>query len=58
MLAGVKDPLLKSRAKAEIEVISTIKTKYAARTFGIPFMAEKKLLPALLDGHLNTVRNG
>jgi hypothetical protein len=32
---------LQSRANAEIEVIKTIKTKYADRTFGIPFIAEK-----------------
>ena len=57
MLSGISDPLLKSRANAEIEVINTIKTKYAERTFGIPFIAEKKLLPALLDDHLNTVMN-
>lgn len=55
MLSGIGDPLLKSRANAEIEVIKTIKTKYADRTFGIPFIAEKKLLPALLDEQLNKV---
>lgn len=55
MLSGISDPLLKSRANAEIEVIKTIKTEYAERTFGIPFIAEKKLLPALLDEHLNKV---
>jgi arsenite-transporting ATPase len=55
MHSGISDPLLKSRANAEIEVIKTIKTKYADRTFGIPFIAEKKLLPALLDEHLNKV---
>jgi arsenite/tail-anchored protein-transporting ATPase len=55
MLSGISDPLLKSRAKAEIEVIKTIKTKYASRTFGIPFIAERKLLLALLDEHLEKV---
>lgn len=55
MLSGISDPLLKSRANAEIEVIKTIKNEYANRTFGIPFIAEKKLLPALLDKHLNKV---
>ena len=55
MLSGISDPLLKSRANAEVEVIKTIKTEYADRTFGIPFIAEKKLLPALLDEHLNIV---
>jgi arsenite-transporting ATPase len=48
MVKDISDPLLKSRANAETEVIETIKTKYAARTFGIPFLAEKLLLPALL----------
>lgn len=55
MLIGIKDPLLKSRANAEIQVINTIKGTYSERTFGIPFIAEKKLLPALLDRHLNKI---
>ena len=49
MVKGLSDPLLKSRAAAETEVIKTIKIRYANRTFGIPFLAEKLLLPALLD---------
>lgn len=53
MLAGISDPLLKSRASAEIQVIDTIKGTYSERTFGIPFIAEKKLLPALLNRYLN-----
>lgn len=57
ILSGIGDPLLKSRANAEIAVINSIKTKYADRTFGIPFIAEKKLLPALLDEHLEKVVN-
>jgi arsenite-transporting ATPase len=48
MLSGISDQLLKSRARAEIQVIDTIKKTYSERTFGIPFIAEKKLLPALL----------
>ncbi len=55
MLSDITDPLLKSRANAEIKVITTIKTKFADNTFGIPFIAEKELLPALLDRHLNKV---
>jgi arsenite/tail-anchored protein-transporting ATPase len=55
MLAGISDPLLKSRASAETQVIDTIKGTYSERTFGIPFIAEKKLLPALLDRHLNQI---
>ncbi len=49
MLSGISDPLLKSRASAENQVIDTIKGTYAERTFGIPFIADKKLLPALLN---------
>jgi len=55
MLSGISDPLLKSRANAEIQVIKTIKTEYADKTFGIPFIAENKLLPALLNKHLSEV---
>lgn len=55
MLTGISDPLLKSRASAETQVIETIKGTYSERTFGIPFIAEKKLLPALLDTHLNQI---
>lgn len=57
MLPNVSDPLLKNRAYAEIEVIETIKKKYAKRTFGIPFIAEKKLLTVLLGEQINTVMN-
>lgn len=53
MLEGVSDLLLRSRANAEIKVIETIKTKYSEKTFGVPFIAENKLLPALLDRYLN-----
>lgn len=49
MLPGISDPLLKSRAMAEKEVIDTIKNTHSERTFGIPFLAEKRLLPAVLD---------
>ncbi|MEO9966796.1 MAG: arsenical pump-driving ATPase [Reichenbachiella sp.] len=53
MLSNLSDPLLKSRAASEIEVISKIESTYSERTFGIPFIAEKKLLPALLDATLH-----
>lgn len=48
MLTGISDPLLKSRANAEIQVIQTIKSQHAERIFGIPFIAQRKLLPALI----------
>jgi arsenite/tail-anchored protein-transporting ATPase len=53
MVSGLVDPLLKSRANAEIEVINAIKSNYSEKTFGIPFIAEKKLLPALLERHID-----
>lgn len=49
MLTELSDPLLKSRANSEVEIINTIKSNYSKRTFGIPFIAERKLLPALLS---------
>lgn len=55
MLDRISDPLLRSRASAETKVIETIKSNYSERTFGIPFIAEKKLLPALLDQNLNSI---
>jgi arsenite-transporting ATPase len=48
MRTGISDPILKSRASTEIKIITQIRTEYADRIFGIPFIAEKKLLPALL----------
>ena len=49
MLSEISDPLLKSRANAEKEVIELIKSTCSDRTFGIPFIAEKKILPMLLN---------
>lgn len=53
MYKRISDPLLKSRANAEIQIIDTISRTYSNRMFGIPFIAEKKLLPAILDSQLN-----
>lgn len=55
MVSGIADPLLMSRAHAEVAVINTIKLTYSEKTFGIPFIAESKLLPALLEEHLNPI---
>ncbi|MBX7052763.1 MAG: arsenical pump-driving ATPase [Flavobacteriales bacterium] len=52
MLTHISDPLLKSRSRAEVRVIDAIRNDYAKRTFGIPFMAVKRLLPALLEGQV------
>jgi arsenite-transporting ATPase len=57
MLSGITDPLLRSRANAEVDVIQTIQTQYAQRTFGIPFIAERKLLPALLKRYVKSLGN-
>lgn len=56
MLSGISDPLLKNRATSEIKVINTIKTNHSEKTFGIPFIAENKIFPALLNMH-NTTTN-
>ena len=56
MISGISDPILKKRANAEIHVIETIKSTYSERTFGIPFIADKKLLPALLVKHLRPLQ--
>jgi arsenite-transporting ATPase len=55
ILTTLSDPLLVSRSIAEKDVIEMIKTKYSNKTFGIPFIAEKKLLPALLDSLNNKI---
>ncbi|NOT74939.1 MAG: arsenical pump-driving ATPase [Cyclobacteriaceae bacterium] len=47
-LRNLKDPLLRKRAASEIPIIDTIKNNLSKRTFGIPYLAEQKLLPALL----------
>ncbi|HUH32980.1 MAG TPA: arsenical pump-driving ATPase [Daejeonella sp.] len=57
MISGISDATLKSRAIAEIEVINTIKSNFSERTFGIPFIAEEKLLPALLTLNVKAAVN-
>ena len=49
MQADITDPLLKSRALAEGEVIQSIGNNLTKKLFGIPFIPEEKLLPAVLD---------
>jgi len=49
MQAGIKDPLLKSRARAEGEVIQTIENSLSERIYGIPYLPTEELLPALLN---------
>ncbi|WP_018615855.1 ArsA-related P-loop ATPase [Segetibacter koreensis] len=47
----ITDPVLKSRAAAEIDVIKTIESKLANKTFGIPFIPEKDVLPVLVNSN-------
>ena len=49
MQEGLSDPLLLHRASAEGGVIKNIEDKLADKIFGIPYLPEKHLLPALLD---------
>jgi arsenite/tail-anchored protein-transporting ATPase len=47
-LKNLKDPVLRKRASSEIGIINTIKEKLSRRTYGIPYIPEEKLLPAIL----------
>lgn len=49
MQHGITDPLLRKRAAAEVAVIKNIENNLAPRTYGIPLIPEKKLLPVLVD---------
>lgn len=53
MQEQISDALLKERASAELDVIKKIETKYTEKTFGIPYLPEKNVLPALLDFYQN-----
>jgi arsenite/tail-anchored protein-transporting ATPase len=55
-LKDLKDPVLRKRASSEIDIINTIEEKLSNRTFGIPYFAETKLLPAIIAryGHTET----
>jgi arsenite-transporting ATPase len=48
MVSGLTDPLLKSRADAESPIIKNIEERLASKTFGIPYLPVKNLLPVLL----------
>lgn len=49
MQKNLKDPLLKSRALAEVEVINKIDETLTKRIYGIPYLPQESLLPALLE---------
>lgn len=48
MQEAITDTLLKKRANAELKVIEEIENKHANKTYGIPFLPEENVLPALL----------
>lgn len=54
MINGLTDPLLKSRADAEKEIIKKIKEHLSEKTFGIPYLPVKNLLPELLNSLQHT----
>lgn len=54
---NLKDPLLKKRALSEGPIIKNIQETLAKRTFGIPYLTEEKLLPALLDLYEKTEKS-
>ena len=45
MQSAITDPLLKSRSAAEIDIIKNIENSLANKTYGIPYMPVKNLLP-------------
>jgi len=49
MQQNLKDPLLKSRALAEVDVINKIDETLTERIYGIPYLPQENLLPALLE---------
>lgn len=55
MQAGISDLLLKGRAAAEVDVIKEIENSLAKKTYGIQYIPEKNLLPALLNLITQTV---
>jgi arsenite-transporting ATPase len=44
----ITDPILSKRAEGEIDIINQIEEQHARDTFFVPFVAEEKLLPAIL----------
>lgn len=53
-LKDLKDPVLRKRAASEVEIITTIQDKLSSRTYGVPYIAEEKLLPSILSRYNNT----
>ncbi len=53
-ITHLKDPILQKRAASEIGIIDIIREKLSSRTYGIPFLPEEKLLPAILARYDHT----
>lgn len=51
---NLKDPLLKKRALSEGAIIKNVQETLSKRTFGIPYLTEEKLLPALINLYQKT----
>lgn len=51
---NLKDPLLKKRALSEGAIIKNVQETLSKRTFGIPYLTEEKLLPALINLYQTT----
>ncbi|MNQ03810.1 Arsenical pump-driving ATPase [compost metagenome] len=51
---NLKDPLLKKRALSEGAIIKNVQEALSKRTFGIPYLTEEKLLPALINLYQKT----
>ncbi|MNS12758.1 Arsenical pump-driving ATPase [compost metagenome] len=51
---NLKDPLLKKRALSEGAIIKNVQEALSKRTFGIPYLTEEKLLPALINLYQTT----
>jgi len=53
-IPDLKDPILQKRAASEISIIDIIREKLSNRTYGIPFLPQEKLLPAMLARYDHT----
>lgn len=51
---NLKDSLLKKRALSEGAIIKNVQEALSKRTFGIPYLTEEKLLPALINLYQKT----
>lgn len=56
MQPAMSDPLLKSRASAEVSVIKKINASLARKVYGIPYIPNENLLPALLNHFMQTTQ--